>query len=101
MGRWKCRPSCPSARKAPSKGVTVAQLQATGAQMILGNTYHLALRPGAEVVAALGGLHGMSGWPGPILTDSGGFQLFSLAPAPRSTSRGPFFARTSMATFSN
>ena len=47
--------------------------------MILGNTYHLALRPGEEVVAALGGLHRFMGWDGPILTDSGGFQLFSLA----------------------
>ena len=47
--------------------------------MILGNTYHLSLRPGEEVVAALGGLHRFMGWQGPILTDSGGFQLFSLA----------------------
>jgi queuine tRNA-ribosyltransferase len=61
------------------KGLTVDQIRATGAQMILGNTYHLALRPGHEVVRELGGLHGFSGWDGPILTDSGGFQLFSLA----------------------
>ncbi len=61
------------------KGLTIDQVQATGAQMILGNTYHLALRPGPEVVAELGGLHTFMGWPGPILTDSGGFQLFSLA----------------------
>ncbi|MCC6124265.1 MAG: tRNA guanosine(34) transglycosylase Tgt [Pirellulales bacterium] len=61
------------------KGLEVEQLRATGAEMILGNTYHLALRPGEEVVAALGGLHAFGGWDGPILTDSGGFQLFSLA----------------------
>ena len=60
------------------KGITIDQVAATGADMILGNTYHLALRPGHEVVAKLGGLHGMSGWEGPILTDSGGFQIFSL-----------------------
>ncbi len=60
------------------KGVTPAQLAATRAQMILGNTYHLALRPGAEVVRNLGGLHGFMDWDGPILTDSGGFQIFSL-----------------------
>ncbi len=61
------------------KGVTVDGLAATGAQMMLANTYHLALRPGAEVVRDLGGLHAFSGWAGPILTDSGGFQVFSLA----------------------
>ncbi len=60
------------------KGVTIDQVAATGAQMILGNTYHLAIRPGHETVRRLGGLHGMSGWEGPILTDSGGFQIFSL-----------------------
>jgi queuine tRNA-ribosyltransferase len=61
------------------KGLTIDQLRATGAQMILGNTYHLALRPGEETVRALGGLHRFMGWSGPILTDSGGFQVFSLA----------------------
>jgi queuine tRNA-ribosyltransferase len=61
------------------KAVEISQLRATGAQMVLGNTYHLALRPGEEVVSALGGLHGFMGWDGPILTDSGGFQLYSLA----------------------
>ncbi len=60
------------------KGVTIDQVRATGAEMILGNTYHLALRPGHETVRRLGGLHAMSGWDGPILTDSGGFQIFSL-----------------------
>lgn len=61
------------------KGQTLDMLRATGAQMILGNTYHLALRPGEQVVAEMGGLHKFTGWQGPILTDSGGFQLFSLA----------------------
>ncbi len=61
------------------KGVDIRRLRETGAQMILANTYHLALRPGEQTVAALGGLHAFMGWDGPILTDSGGFQVFSLA----------------------
>jgi queuine tRNA-ribosyltransferase len=61
------------------KAMTMADVKATGADIILGNTYHLMLRPGAERVAALGGLHTFSGWQGPILTDSGGFQVMSLA----------------------
>ena len=61
------------------KGIEISQLEATGSQMILGNTYHLSLRPGEEIVAKLGGLHKFCGWNGPILTDSGGFQIFSLA----------------------
>ncbi|MDR1923454.1 MAG: tRNA guanosine(34) transglycosylase Tgt [Planctomycetaceae bacterium] len=61
------------------KGVELSQLESTGAEMILGNTYHLSLRPGSEVVRDLGGLHNFIGWNKPILTDSGGFQIFSLA----------------------
>jgi queuine tRNA-ribosyltransferase len=61
------------------KGVDPGRLRETGAQMILANTYHLTLRPGEQTVAALGGLHSFMGWDGPILTDSGGFQVFSLA----------------------
>ena len=61
------------------KGVTPEQLTATGSRMILANTYHMMLRPGGDTVAKLGGLHAMMGWDGPILTDSGGFQVFSLA----------------------
>ncbi len=61
------------------KGVDAGRLRETGAQMVLANTYHLALRPGEETVAALGDLHEFMGWLGPILTDSGGFQVFSLA----------------------
>ena len=61
------------------KGVTPDQLRGAGVQMVLGNTYHLMLRPGAETVARLGGLHALMAWDGPILTDSGGYQVFSLA----------------------
>lgn len=69
----------PVGTQATVKGLEIEQIRATGAQMVLGNTYHLSLRPGEEVVASLGGLHGFMGWDGLILTDSGGFQLFSLA----------------------
>jgi queuine tRNA-ribosyltransferase len=61
------------------KAVTPAHLREIGAQIILGNTYHLNLRPGSELIRELGGLHKFMGWDGPILTDSGGFQVFSLA----------------------
>jgi len=61
------------------KAMTRAQLEETGARILLANTYHLMLRPGDDVVAELGGLHGFTGWPGPFLTDSGGYQVFSLA----------------------
>lgn len=73
------------------KGLTADALRATGAQMILANTYHLALRPGEDVVSALGGLHRFSGWDGPILTDSGGFQMFSLAQNTRISEQGAEF----------
>jgi queuine tRNA-ribosyltransferase len=61
------------------KGLEIEMLRATGPQMVLSNTYHLALRPGEKTVEQLGGLHRFMGWNGPILTDSGGFQVFSLA----------------------
>jgi queuine tRNA-ribosyltransferase len=61
------------------KGVLPDQVEQTGSQIILANTYHLMLRPGEKTVAELGGLHNFMGWPGPILTDSGGFQVFSLS----------------------
>jgi queuine tRNA-ribosyltransferase len=64
---------------ASVKGLEIEQLRGTGAEMVLANTYHLALRPGEQVVAEMGGLHAFMGWDGPILTDSGGFQIFSLA----------------------
>ncbi len=73
------------------KGLTVDMLRGTQTQMLLANTYHLALRPGAEVVRELGGLHGFMGWSGPILTDSGGFQVFSLARLTRITEEGATF----------
>src|SRR5262245_57483631 len=73
------------------KGVDPDRLRGTGAQMILANTYHLALRPGEETVAALGDLHAFMGWEGPILTDSGGFQVFSLADRMRVTEEGVEF----------
>lgn len=63
---------------ATVKGLTTEMVRQTGAQMVLANTYHLALRPGADVVEELGGLHKFMNWDGPILTDSGGFQVFSL-----------------------
>ncbi|HTT97984.1 MAG TPA: tRNA guanosine(34) transglycosylase Tgt [Rhizomicrobium sp.] len=61
------------------KAMTADAVRATGAPLVLGNTYHLMLRPGAEQVARFGGLHRFMDWPGPILTDSGGFQVMSLA----------------------
>src|SRR5215510_6513793 len=60
------------------KGLTPRDIVDTGAEMILANTYHLAIRPGEELVAKCGGLHEFMGWQRPILTDSGGFQVFSL-----------------------
>ena len=62
------------------KGMLPENVRATGADIVLGNTYHLMLRPGAELIARLGGLHVFMGWPHPILTDSGGFQVMSLSP---------------------
>jgi queuine tRNA-ribosyltransferase len=73
------------------KGVSIDQLRATGAQMMLANTYHLTLRPGESIVEQLGGLHAFSGWSGPILTDSGGFQLFSLAQMTKVSESGAVF----------
>ncbi len=61
------------------KAMLPESVAATGAEIVLGNTYHLMLRPGADRVAALGGLHKFMNWPGPILTDSGGFQVMSLS----------------------
>ena len=69
----------PVGTQAAVKALEPRDLRECGASIILSNTYHLFLRPGMEVVAAAGGLHGFMGWDGPILTDSGGFQVFSLA----------------------
>src|SRR5881628_2731216 len=68
----------PVGTKGTVKSVDPDELRALGAGMILGNTYHLHFRPGEDVVSELGGLHAFTGWEGPILTDSGGFQVFSL-----------------------
>jgi queuine tRNA-ribosyltransferase len=68
----------PVGTKGTVKGVDPGELRTLGATIVLGNTYHLHFRPGAELVAELGGLHSFMGWDGPILTDSGGFQVFSL-----------------------
>ncbi len=73
------------------KGLTTDMVEGTGAQILLGNTYHLALRPGAEIVAEMGGLHQFMGWSHPILTDSGGFQLFSLAKLTKIVEQGATF----------
>ncbi len=69
----------PVGTQATVKTLTPAEVRATGAEIVLSNTYHLFLRPGHDVVRDLGGLHRFMGWDGPILTDSGGFQVFSLA----------------------
>ena len=68
----------PVGTKATVKSQSPQELVALGAQIVLGNTYHLHFRPGDELIAELGGLHRFMGWPHPILTDSGGFQVFSL-----------------------
>jgi queuine tRNA-ribosyltransferase len=74
------------------KAMLPESVRATGADVILGNTYHLMLRPGAERVARLGGLHGFMNWHGPILTDSGGFQVMSLSSLRKLTEEGVTFA---------
>src|SRR5215217_3910916 len=77
-GRVSTPAFMPVGTQATVKGMTPEMVGATGAEIVLGNTFHLMLRPGAERVAALGGLHKFMNWPGPILTDSGGFQVMSL-----------------------
>src|SRR3990172_7655971 len=69
----------PVGTQATVKAITPAQLEELGASLVLANTYHLYLRPGDELVAEMGGLHEFMRWPRPMLTDSGGFQVFSLA----------------------
>ncbi len=73
------------------KAMNPAELRELGAQIVLGNTFHLWLRPGLEVIAAHGGLHRFMGWDGPILTDSGGFQVFSLGALRKITEEGVKF----------
>lgn len=74
------------------KGMTPEELREIGAQIILGNTFHLMLRPGTEVISAHGDLHGFTHWDGPILTDSGGFQVWSLAELRKLDEQGVTFA---------
>ena len=74
------------------KALTPRHLEEIGASIILGNTYHLMLRPGAERIGKLGGLHKFMNWQGPILTDSGGFQVFSLGAMRKITEEGARFA---------
>ncbi|HEU5018126.1 MAG TPA: tRNA guanosine(34) transglycosylase Tgt [Pseudolabrys sp.] len=78
-GRVQTPAFMPVGTQATVKGLTPEVVRATGAEIVLGNTYHLMLRPGAERIAALGGLHAFMQWPLPILTDSGGFQVMSLS----------------------
>ncbi len=81
----------PVGTQATVKGVTPAALEELGAEIILGNTYHLFIRPGHELVQRLGGLHRFMQWPHPILTDSGGFQIFSLRDLAKITEDGVSF----------
>ncbi|MGE5164358.1 MAG: tRNA guanosine(34) transglycosylase Tgt [Sphingobacteriales bacterium] len=81
----------PVGTQATVKGLMPDDVRATGAEIVLGNTYHLMLRPGAERIAALGGLHKFMNWPLPILTDSGGFQVMSLSELRRIDERGVTF----------
>jgi queuine tRNA-ribosyltransferase len=82
----------PVGTKGTVKGLTPGDLHAVGARMVLGNTYHLYLRPGAELIRDAGGLHAFTGWEGPMLTDSGGYQVFSLAHTRRISEQGVEFA---------
>ncbi len=78
----------PVGTQATVKGLTPAQIREVGAQIILGNTYHLNIRPGSDLVREMGGLHQFMNWDSPILTDSGGFQVFSLAKLRKITEQG-------------
>ena len=78
-GRVQTPAFMPVGTQGTVKGLSPDDVRDTGAEIVLGNTYHLMLRPGAERIAALGGLHKFMNWPLPILTDSGGFQVMSLS----------------------
>lgn len=78
----------PDGTRGTVKGLSAAQVKTTGIDIILANTYHLHMQPGETAIAALGGIHGFGRWQGPILTDSGGFQGFSLAKARKITEDG-------------
>jgi queuine tRNA-ribosyltransferase len=90
-GRVQTPAFMPVGTQATVKGLTPEDVRAAGAEIVLGNTYHLMLRPGAERIAVLGGLHKFMNWPLPILTDSGGFQVMSLSDLRKLTERGVTF----------
>src|SRR5438132_11979471 len=81
----------PVGTRGAVKAVTIDQLHELGAEIILANTYHLHLRPGEQTIARAGGLHGIMSWNRPILTDSGGYQVFSLASRRTLTEEGVSF----------
>src|SRR3990167_8077401 len=81
----------PCASRGAIKGVQPSQIAGTGTQVLLANAYHLHIQPGEKTIKKLGGLHTFSGWEGPILTDSGGFQVFSLAQVRKITEEGVYF----------
>lgn len=82
----------PVGTRGAVKGITPDRLRETGASIILANTYHMLLRPGVDIVERIGGLHKLMAWPGPILTDSGGYQIFSLSSLTRIGDDGVEFA---------
>jgi queuine tRNA-ribosyltransferase len=82
----------PVGTRGTVRAVTTADMERLGAEIVLGNTYHLMLRPGADVIASLGGLHRFEDWSGHVLTDSGGYQVFSLGP--KVTDEGATFRST-------
>jgi queuine tRNA-ribosyltransferase len=91
-GRVETPAFMPVGTKGTVKGLTPKDLRTAGARIVLGNTYHLYLRPGADTVQEAGGLHAFTGWFGPMLTDSGGYQVFSLAKTRRISEEGVEFA---------
>lgn len=82
----------PVASQGTVKALTHAQVESLGAQIVLCNSYHLTLRPGVETIEAMGGLHTFMSWPKPVLTDSGGFQIYSLSPLVKVTDEGVRFS---------
>jgi tRNA-guanine family transglycosylase len=95
MDRLKRRFSCLVGTRGAVKTLTNDQLVDINAQIILGNTYHLMLRPGMEIMRAAGGLHRFMGWDRPILTDSGGYQVFSLSRSIKLPMKAFIFSLTS------
>lgn len=90
-GRIQTPAFMPVGTSGTVKAMTTDELKSIGAEIILGNTFHLMLRPGVEVIAAHGGLHEFMNWDGPILTDSGGFQVFSLTKLRKISEKGVLF----------